>query len=488
MSGFWRGILARIVGSAVLSAVLSSVLLVGVMLDRLSAGAIGAVATVAETRLASLETQCLAAPERFSVVSERGFHVFAYDPATGHSLNREAPPLDRDLLARNIAGDRTAAALYWTRGRGGAATILYGHEGPCALFQLGWPIEASRRWKMMRGIVAGLFIIVLITSAAIGLAAVRPLKRRIDAASRSARLVGHPSDYQYGEDVSGDVVSELRRALDRAHERICADATELERRQGVMLEYLGGVAHDLRTPQTALRLALEELSTSSIGPAERASLRAALTEASYLGALTENLHLACQLREGVDPLARGAVTDLGELVDSCAVRGALLGRAHGVEVAGARPDHAVWVSCDPTMAEQVLTNLVRNAVVHGDVGGHVAIVLEPHDDAFELRVLDDGPGVPVAELPRLEERHFRGSAAGKRDDRGSGLGLAIVAEICRRVGWSVTLGQNEPRGLSVTLRGLLAPPQARAHGATSTRASLMKCRSTDLLASSGEAE
>ena len=89
----------------------------------------------------------------------------------------------------------------------------------------------------------------------------------------------------------------------------------------------------------------------------------------------------------------------------------------------------------------------------------MAVVLESDEKSFSLVVVDDGPGVLPAELPRLGERTFRIDKARQRDPSGSGLGLAITSGICERCGWTLSFERQEPRGLSVKITGpTIAPP------------------------------
>jgi signal transduction histidine kinase len=112
------------------------------------------------------------------------------------------------------------------------------------------------------------------------------------------------------------------------------------------------------------------------------------------------------------------------------------------------------VRCNPTLLEQAVSNLLHNALTHGDPGGHVVAVLEEvGPERFRLTVLDDGPGLPTEELERLGERLFRSGEARRRDPRGSGLGVAIVRELCRRAGLTLTFEPNAPRGLKVVIEG-----------------------------------
>ena len=164
------------------------------------------------------------------------------------------------------------------------------------------------------------------------------------------------------------------------------------------------------------------------------------------------------MEDGADPLRGDPRVDLGAVVDRLARRFAALGRARGIEVHGARPDAPVWARCNAAMAEQAIANLAHNAVAHGEPGGHVAILLEESGDGFTLSVVDDGPGVPPADLPRIGERTFRSDDARRRDPRGSGLGLAITGEVCRRANFALSFTREEPRGLRATVTGSTTSP------------------------------
>lgn len=164
------------------------------------------------------------------------------------------------------------------------------------------------------------------------------------------------------------------------------------------------------------------------------------------------------MEDGADPLRGDLRVDLGAVVDRLARRFAAIGRARGIEVHGGRPDAPVWARCNPAMAEQAIGNLAHNAVAHGEPGGHVAILLEATGGTFTLVVVDDGPGVPPADLPRIGERTFRSDDARQRDPRGTGLGLAIAGEVCRRAGFALAFAREEPRGLRATISGSTDPP------------------------------
>jgi signal transduction histidine kinase len=193
-------------------------------------------------------------------------------------------------------------------------------------------------------------------------------------------------------------------------------------------------------------------------------LRGSIKDVIYLDALTSNLRLACQLREGWDPAEGNPFVDVGGTVERVVARARYFAKNRGISLEAARPDVPIHARCHPTAAEQAITNLVENAIAYGDEGGHVAVVLESDEEqkGFTLVVADDGPGVLPAELPHLGERTFRSDEARQRDPSGSGLGLAITSEICGRCGWKLSFGRQEPRGLRVEIAGPTIVPPAQA--------------------------
>ena len=120
--------------------------------------------------------------------------------------------------------------------------------------------------------------------------------------------------------------------------------------------------------------------------------------------------------------------------------------------------------------EQVLENLLVNALRYVPPGGHVELALErgPRQrlrPRYRLTVSDDGPGLPATELPHVFERFYRGrprDRRGARDMRdGSGLGLAIVREIVERHGGTVRAEAAVPHGLTIVVELPASDPEAR---------------------------
>jgi two-component system, OmpR family, sensor histidine kinase VicK len=110
------------------------------------------------------------------------------------------------------------------------------------------------------------------------------------------------------------------------------------------------------------------------------------------------------------------------------------------------------VVADGRRMEQVLENLLNNALRYVPRGARVRVSLSRAPGGgglYELKVSDNGPGIPPGEMGLVFERFYRGEGAGRAEVPGSGLGLAIVKEIVERHGGTVRAESNDPHGLSI---------------------------------------
>jgi signal transduction histidine kinase len=396
--------------------------------------------------------RCERAPETWSLEAPHRGHVFSYDAASLRSLNPRAPELDaatRASLVSDLPG--TPRTILFALGKGGITIVRAKQRGPCALAVLFWNATVTRAktlWALLIcGVITGVFSVLV---SFWGMA--RPMARRLATVGSAARRVGGPS-YAPVLAERRDDFGELARELDRAHARIRADGVELERRRKELQEHIAEVAHDIRTPLSSLQLALQDAASHRHPPAElKALLARALEDVVYVGGLIGNLRLASELRERWDPPPRTRVV-LGDTVERAVLRLRFLAEQKGVTLEYSLPDEAVCAEGDPIAIEQALANVLENAVVHGSSGGKVAALLERDAHGFRITVLDDGPGVAPADLPRLFERHFRAHASQSPDARGRGLGLAITHEVCRRLGFTLAFAREQPSGLRVTVAG-----------------------------------
>lgn len=211
--------------------------------------------------------------------------------------------------------------------------------------------------------------------------------------------------------------------------------------------FAGDASHQLRTPLTSLRLRLERAreltATDPAGAAER--IEAAETELERLDTLIEGL-LVLSRAEG-DVLSREI--DLAGAARERTVSWQALAEESGSTVLLEAPTAATVVAVE-TAPEQIIDNLVDNALRAGGAGATVVVSVVEAADRTELRIADDGPGLAAEQRERAFDRFWRG----RNDDQGSGLGLAIVAQLARASGATVELAPSAAGGVEAIVRFL----------------------------------
>lgn len=211
-------------------------------------------------------------------------------------------------------------------------------------------------------------------------------------------------------------------------------ALAAERRKDELVTYL---AHDLRTPLTSVTGYLELLDESPDLPADAREryVSVAHDRAQRLGELVEELFEITRFNLHTVPLERREV-DLVLLCEQVAEEAWPDATAHGLKVR-VEVDGPCPVVVDPGRIARMLSNLVRNAVAHGDWGTEVVVGGGREEGGpVRLTVSDHGPDIPPELLPHVFERFVRGDAA-RGPGAGAGLGLSIVEEIARAHGGRV---------------------------------------------------
>lgn len=230
------------------------------------------------------------------------------------------------------------------------------------------------------------------------------------------------------------------------------DVTELRRLETVRKDFIANVSHELRTPVAVIQANAETLMAGAIRNPERAMvfLDALSRHAERLGRLVADLLDISRIEAGRYPLDIGPV-DLVELVDRTIAALALQAGDKGTVLAS-RLQGELWVAGDDKALEQVLFNLISNAIKYTQGGGHVevdAVVIE-HDGGepsrLRVEVRDDGPGIDPRHHRRVFERFYRVDTGRTRDMGGTGLGLAIVKHLVEAMGGCVGVDARRPRG------------------------------------------
>jgi two-component system sensor histidine kinase KdpD len=246
------------------------------------------------------------------------------------------------------------------------------------------------------------------------------------------------------------LAAQVRLAVERARmvEQV-AHAQALAESDQLKSALLAAVSHDLRTPLTVMKGATSTLLLDEVAwdAATRRSLTSAIdAEIDHLDRIVGNLLSMSRVESGALPAERDW-QDLAELLGAVLRRiaGQLDGRPIEVDLA---PDLPL-VAINATLIEQVLTNLLENALKHTAPGTPIAIVARPSTSSAEpdgvvVVVRDHGPGVPPGDLERIFEKFYRGGVPPDQAS-GAGLGLAICKGIVEAHGGRIW-ATNCPEG------------------------------------------
>ncbi len=220
---------------------------------------------------------------------------------------------------------------------------------------------------------------------------------------------------------------------------------ELSAYQELRAGFTAAVSHELRTPLARLLALLESATLPGADVGEL--MEQAAQEIVQTRELIDDVLFLGELETGREVVALGhtaAKPVVDEIVDSLADRA-----DHAGVTLVVAADAGVEVPLRPRMLRVVVENLLANSIRYAGQGTTCTVELAETAAGPFLRVSDDGGGVPVADVPRLFERFFRGDQA--RTSRGTGLGLAIVKHVVTSAGGEVEATSEPGNGLAIRI-------------------------------------
>lgn len=292
------------------------------------------------------------------------------------------------------------------------------------------------------GVLAATLMLALIVSV-VAKTALRPIGRMardaagIQEAQDLSRRVAVPR--------TGDEVADLGQTFNGMLGRL-ETVFEAQRR------FIADASHELRTPLTAIRGNADLLRQHGerMEDGERAEvLDDMATEAERMSRLISDLLALARARTGEQP--RPAPVRFDEAVDG-AVRAAR-GLVRGHDIIYSPAGKPLLIMGDPDRLKQLALILLDNAIKYTPPDGHIWVTVRQDRATVELRVMDDGPGIPAERLPYLFDRFYRGGTLARgRDDGGAGLGLAIAREIAQGYDGTIAVESTVGRGTAFTVQ------------------------------------
>jgi signal transduction histidine kinase len=277
--------------------------------------------------------------------------------------------------------------------------------------------------------------VAILVAGAGGIILFRTFTRRLRALEHLATRVTEGDLDARIQDLGTDEIARLGARLNRMTEAIGEAQRRIEANDRQRRQLFADITHDLATPLTSIRGYAETLLNPGIETTEderRAYLQNIVEESKRLDALIKDMFELARLEADAVTLSLEPL-DWAALCRHTTERFTPRFREAGLRLEWAEVAGEAWVEGDGRRLEQVLENLLTNALRYVPAGGRVLLRLEagPDHGFHRLTVSDDGPGFAPEDLPHVFDRFYRGDAA-RSGSGGTGLGLAIVQEIVLR--------------------------------------------------------
>jgi len=229
--------------------------------------------------------------------------------------------------------------------------------------------------------------------------------------------------------------------------------TEQHRNEERRKEFVANVSHELRTPLTNVRSYAETLRDGGGDiPTDIANsfLDIIINETDRMTHIVQDLLTLSRLDAGNAELVLSRFP-FGEAIVSVTRANALAARQRSHELVYDPPESLPLITGDRSRLEQVMMNIIGNAIKYTPDGGHIRITAGSSQDTVWMEVQDDGIGIPEKDRDRIFERFYRVDKARSRESGGTGLGLSIAREIVQRHNGSLALVPHEGKGTTIRL-------------------------------------
>jgi signal transduction histidine kinase len=328
-------------------------------------------------------------------------------------------------VAASISVDRqVVGAVYLSQSMSDLLAVIY---------DLRWRLALSTGVAAVVASTAGLLLSRALT---------RPIRQLTQAADEVAR-----GDLERQVPVrSADEIGHLGQAFNRM-------VAQLRATEQMRTDFVGNVSHELRTPLTAIKGLVETLRDGAVDDRKVRDrfLATVEDETDRLIRLVNDLLVLSKADSQALKLKREPL-GVRDLIERSVHKLAPQLEAKGIRVEVNASDGPEVVLADADRIEQVLVNLLDNAIKYSPQEGRITVTIDdagPTPEMVSVSVCDEGLGIPAGDLPRVFERFYRVDRARSRDGGGSGLGLSIAKAIVEAHGGDITLRSEEGQGTTV---------------------------------------
>lgn len=338
----------------------------------------------------------------------------------------------RDAIINNtLAENEYAGSLKHPRFN--TEIILYAkkilsEEKSAKILLVSLPVESvSETVMLIKNQIVYIIAILLILSVLMGTFISRTLVKPILKLNKSVQAMAGGDLSIRIEPESQDEIGELTKNFDKM-------AVELNRTDSLRKELIANVSHELRTPLGLIRGYAEMVRDIGNEQKKTEHLNVIIDESERLSAIVNDILELSQLQSGHTEL-KPVPFDIAKLIEQTVEKYAVISGKNKISLSFAGESGEVIIRADRAKIEQVLHNLIANALNHTPEHGTVTVTLEAQQGTSYIEVRDSGPGIAQEDIGHIWERYYKSRKTERKIIDGTGLGLAIVKEILQAHGF-----------------------------------------------------
>jgi signal transduction histidine kinase len=306
-------------------------------------------------------------------------------------------------------------------------------------------LSVQARLGLVRGVILPAGIVSSILAFFLVVVAILLVRRFANPLADVIYAARSVADGKLDTRISSEGPQDLRSLSDSFNEM----ASSLERNDRERRDMLADIAHELRTPLTIIRGRLEGI-VDGVYSADSGQVSLALEQTYLLERLVDDLRLLT-LAETRQLHFEKKNIDLAQLVQHSIDMFAAQAREKNISLSLEKGNGDFAIELDPQRIEQVIGNLLRNALRYIPEGGRIWLTLEKTAESIRLFVNDNGPGIPDEDLPFLFDRFWRKERSRSRAAGGTGLGLAISKQLIEAQGGTISAQNLDVGGLQIQI-------------------------------------
>lgn len=292
--------------------------------------------------------------------------------------------------------------------------------------------------------IAVIFVINILLMIYLFLRNVRRIERSIEPILEGIHSLSLGKAFRLEE--KGDL-AEINASLNRTGEYLI-------KKDNTRAEWIRGVSHDIRTPLSMiLGYASEMEDTPSLPQTTRKQAGIIRTQGEKLTELVTDLNLTTKLEYSLQPIKKQPVNpvELARQVVSEFLNNGL-GEACELEISEEHPGKAILLYADDALLRRMLSNLIRNSILHNAEGCRITVLIGSTDNCCTFTVSDTGTGLSESQLQSLNSGHAIPSTCKETNNADHGLGLKIIRQIVKVHQGEIHFSNNSPHGLCVEIK------------------------------------